>query len=610
MFNRSVLLLCVAFVLFYAVLLGTAAGEDWPSEKDTPIIIDFPCGSHGKYAYNACQCDPGWYGSTCDTFVNELSFGQLYSSTSSDSKWDYWVFDANKIIEQEIVFEVKQQQTDSAGSGDCDTYILRNALPNFYVYDYRDTSIRPVATYSVKNPSGKYFVGVTGFLKCKYTIVVSSSVACANNCSGHGTCKDGACVCDKPWQGEYCNMNVSPIYLNKETQVETSVTWNYFQLELKQGVTYNLKIQAGLRGNETVQFGIYSRFGQLPTLEHFDGYEVSQTGKKIITTMHAESKGDLFLALNIFNGFGKSHTFFISVSSENTCTNMCSRHGMCLTGECVCDINYSGEYCNVYDLPIVPQKPHRGYVSLGNWNYYAFVSFSPHPVEIKISPILKSEKVVEYSIFLSNRSKPTYSAFDQQATLRTNDSGLFVLSNPGVSAWWIGIVSDGALEYDITLSYGSVNCHNNGVWDPYQGICKCTEGWTDPLCSTKIIEIKNKQSINSSFVKSGEQQLYKLTVFPSSTPVVTIYYHQLDCLLFCAPRMLVSIDKIPSITDNQAHVSGLLTSSYQVLTIRTGLVASNYPPDKPVDVFILVYSDYLSRFFSNSYTLSVWYPPL
>ena len=49
-------------------------------------------------------------------------------------------------------------------------------------------------------------------LKHIHTVSSSHTSACKSNCTGHGTCKDGACVCYHGWKDEDCSVPMGTFF--------------------------------------------------------------------------------------------------------------------------------------------------------------------------------------------------------------------------------------------------------------------------------------------------------------------------------------------------------------------------------------------------------------
>lgn len=93
-------------------------------------------------------------------------------------------------------------------SQDCDLYVLKDAKPTTTHFDLYDVSLgNHNSSVTIEAPDGLYWIGVYGFQACDYTLSLEegNSTDCPRNCSGHGACNGGLCVCTAPWAGDDCS---------------------------------------------------------------------------------------------------------------------------------------------------------------------------------------------------------------------------------------------------------------------------------------------------------------------------------------------------------------------------------------------------------------------
>mmetsp|Transcript_43187 Transcript_43187/g.78543 ORF Transcript_43187/g.78543 Transcript_43187/m.78543 type:complete len:922 (-) Transcript_43187:19-2784(-) len=180
--------------------------------------------------------------------------------------------------------------------------------------------------------------------------------ACHDNCSGHGLCEDGGCVCAEAWQGEACDMPACPngcsgrgVCLNGACVCHQSFYGEECQygrcLHDCSGNGYCDKgtcvCNAGFTGP-----GCAKKVVQLapPSTEWLRPHAIGW-GKVQASSIcpencnhngHCSSEG-VCLCLEGFTG----------VACQDFCPSDCSGNGVCTDGHCVCLSGYAGPDCAV-----------------------------------------------------------------------------------------------------------------------------------------------------------------------------------------------------------------------------------------------------------------------
>jgi len=207
------------------------------------------CSSHGTCVGGACQCETSWFGDDCSYPAQLFDVCNRVDELSGDICVRVMFEDCN--IRVEIVLEgggsevpiynqnyaisqFKQvftagQCTSMGGCTACLAWqnlvvtsteasgcgVLNVSCPGFPVYEYNlgcfdDDSIAPACFSACPNNCSSHGTCENGFCVCDNNYVgndCSQLRGCPNDCSGHGTCQsNGVCTCDSGYVGTSCSL--------------------------------------------------------------------------------------------------------------------------------------------------------------------------------------------------------------------------------------------------------------------------------------------------------------------------------------------------------------------------------------------------------------------
>eukprot|EP01100_Stratorugosa_tubuloviscum_P014799 TRINITY_DN8100_c0_g1_i1.p1 TRINITY_DN8100_c0_g1~~TRINITY_DN8100_c0_g1_i1.p1 ORF type:complete len:577 (+),score=158.43 TRINITY_DN8100_c0_g1_i1:103-1833(+) len=189
-------------------------------------------------------------------------------------------------------------------------------------------------------------------------------------------------------------------------------------------------------------------------------------------------------------------SFLISYISSY-CSNHCSNHGTCVQNHCVCNENWGGSECSIFDQAITLGQTVSSSVDDRRWKYYHF--YLSFPTQIKIWLNITNIFSRECELYVQKNSRPYFTNYF--ARNRSHARYIYI-SIPDASAgtWNIGVYGETDCNFNLEaliLSCSST-CLNGGRCD--QGKCLCTNTYKGIDCSEFIPPIENDQSYNGDLI--------------------------------------------------------------------------------------------------------------
>jgi hypothetical protein len=232
------------------------------------------CSNHGNCVGSYCICNSAYTGLTCEEGRNPLVSGISQHGYVDANYWNYYKFIANSGNGFLI-------RVTNPSSSNCDVYVMNNAKPTKFIYQYLNVTLLPVAELLVSNPGfDTWWIGIYGTTSCHYDIVVESSqvVSICGSCE-HGRCEGDFCVCNPGWFGAECDILPEVLSNGHRSNVQSiqNGKWKYYEISATNTsqltVVLNEKATQGL-------IWLYTSKENFPTLtshEAADSNSISST---------------------------------------------------------------------------------------------------------------------------------------------------------------------------------------------------------------------------------------------------------------------------------------------------------------------------------------------
>lgn len=360
----------------FSILINPAAPGTWWAGMYGFTACDFRmqvtvtgscaenCNGNGDCVNGACRCYSGWIGPTCATPEEELPLNVVKVGSVATGKWRYYHIALPDPTPQ-LVILMNQTTTH----GDCDLYVRREALPDFFNWDYVNTTTQPKSSIVITNAArGYWFLGIYGFDACSYNLLAFRGYSCPNECSRHGRCAGSTCTCDSDYSGVYCETKLSPLQLDERVSgfVEFN-SWNYYRFQTNTARTLAIGLyQEDSHGD----CDIFVRKDSKPDRFHFD-YADERIGQNITLTIADPLVGEYWIGI-----YGAARCgYSLQITETVECGVRCV-HGRCVNHLCHCDRGWAGQACDLPVTPLVQNTALTGAVAVNEWHYYSFTSDS------------------------------------------------------------------------------------------------------------------------------------------------------------------------------------------------------------------------------------------
>jgi hypothetical protein len=326
------------------------------------------------------------------------------------------------------------------------------------------------------------------------------SLLCPYNCSGHGSCESGMCICDMDFYGSGCELHFSPFDCNPRC--------------LNNGTCINA------------------------TCVCPPAYSGNRCQTNLLKCMNGTCHSNCPDACNghgrcIVSDRGLSACLcdagFVGHSCNAlACYNNCSGNGNCLNGSCVCDPNFYGSDCSVIHSLISTEPPNCSHNCSGNGvcvnsscicnsRWYGPLCNSTIDTSTPIKNYTEScfqscfghgscvqgECVCDMGWVGPNCNKKSNDTFEQ-LLCPNNCSGRGVCVN-GSCFCDPEYMSIDCSKISIPINASCFsNCHGHGVC--FNNSCDCDFGWAGKSCDIDLSANQNCTGTNCTTVPSHQHQ--------------------------------------------------------------------------------------------------------
>jgi len=301
---------------------------------------------------------------------------------------------------------------------------------------------------------GNWYIGVYGFKQCDYLLQVTSNTQqCVSQCSQHGQCTSSSCVCQAPFNGQYCENKTAPLSLNEQaTGYLDQNIWNYYTFSSSHQDNIIITVTQTTTGGDC---DLYVRFDGPPSRWQFDYIHITTENPFSLTVPNALGK---VIHIGLFGWSAVGYSFTITEST--TCNPPCVNGNCTSDGLCLCKDSWFGDACDSQypNLPSTVLTTKN--ITSNEWHYFNFVSTST-TVVIALNELVPNPNSGYLYLFVSEAYQPTIWQFDYAdfALSKSFHSVIITLDNrpQETISWVIGVYGTGYIINPV--SYHLVACH-------------------------------------------------------------------------------------------------------------------------------------------------------
>jgi len=454
------------------------------------------CSNRGICVNGICLCSSGYAGADCSFANVGLNNGSSISGDLDYADWAYY----NIFLPQSggsVTFTVTSTR------GDCDVYVYRNDYPTRSRWIIRDITANLNVSLTVNNATaGTWIAGVYGFDSCDYRITAFYYNPCPKQCSHHGICLKGVCLCDSGYGGADCSIHEAvTIQSNQTIQHPTTLQrgeWDYYALHLNTTVPYSFTAEMWDANGDC---DLYINFDSYPTYNH---YTDSNLTTKNYSTISYGSVSNHVVYIGVFGFWGCTYKLRASTFKQVDCSYLCSGHGTCGLRGCSCFSDYNGTRCERKLSALLPNQTLQGSLAAGTLNRFHFDEETAETIDIVFK---SSGGILLLYATESAYGEPSLWDFDYDASASTTPGTMRLYAYGDYQRWNFALYSSSNTNYSVTVLLDS----NSTVFPNYT---------STPLTIGTVTNSSVMRADWKYFV-FNLTQAYTFEVFARETP----YYH-------------------------------------------------------------------------------------
>jgi len=348
----------------------------WASDYEITVNVQsgcaVDCGEFGQCVGGSCQCFVPYTGSDCSIYDEPITSGQQYSNRVETSEWKYFHLDVQEGASMHIVL------TQDSNSYDLDVYVAADRRPVNRNFDYMNASVSAVTDMRLDNLAhSTYEIGVYGYRGGAFVLEVTAFMpseenACTSQCSMHGQCQGlDACACQDGFSGNNCETRTELMELGHvySGYVATGL-WNYWRVQYFSQSPLVITVTQTSEGDAD----LYVKQNDDPTRIRYQYSDLTLNQSYNVTIEHP---ADNEWHIGVFGWTSCQYEIKAEIVEECLCTQ--NSHGHCQEGsaQCLCEIGYAGEQCDIATRAISNGQVYSSQqVQPHAWNYYHFTSDS------------------------------------------------------------------------------------------------------------------------------------------------------------------------------------------------------------------------------------------
>lgn len=234
---------------------------------------------------------------------------------------------------------------------------------------------------------------------------------CPNQCSLHGSCPSTtSCVCASGFTGAYCETMTPPLMAGvPAVGFASDNSWNFYHFNAFSAD--NMLVQV----NQTSPNGdcdVYLRSDAQPTRFSYDYRDISFNANM---SLSVPNPADRTWYIGVY-GY-RACAYNILVTTTSSCPNSCSGNGICFSGVCLCDPNFSGSDCSVSLSTLQPGQFATGAVAANQWAYFRLAPAAPGTAVVSVTAAVREASSAGLVwVYAAAQTAPTLRAYDHADT--------------------------------------------------------------------------------------------------------------------------------------------------------------------------------------------------